>query len=290
MTLRSVFKLLFAALLATLAVAAYAADPDDLENAKDHPEVPRFPGFYISDMRVNDFNEFVFGVKGFDAGRDGKGEKRAGRYTELHYGIKDGAREPSAVELIRNYENAIKKAGGKMVYREQVSGSDGAVFRVPLRNNGERWIQLEYGGAGSRYLLYIIDVEAMQQKLEFSASDMATALGKDGFIALNGILFDTGKATLKDESTAQLDEVATLLKNDAKLKLAIEGHTDNVGDKKANLALSKQRAAAIVTYLTGKGVAGARLQSEGKGDTAPVADNRTEDGRAKNRRVELRKL
>lgn len=290
MNLKSLLKLAAIALLATLAVCARAADPADAENVKDHPDVPRFPGFHIHSGNAKDFEEFVFGTKGFDAGRDGKGERRAGKFLELHYAINDDVRPPSAVELIRNYDNAFKKAGGKLVFREAAAGSDGAVFRVGLPGGGERWVQLEYGSSGRNYALFIVDVAAMEQKLEMTAGDLSAALKKDGFVALHGILFDTGKATLKAESAAQLDEIAGLLKSDAGLKLAVEGHTDNVGDKKANLALSRQRAAAIVTYLGGKGVAAARLQAEGKGDTAPVADNRTEDGRAKNRRVELRKL
>jgi len=92
---------------------------------------------------------------------------------------------------------------------------------------------------------------------------------------------------IKSESTPLPDEVVSLLKHDKALKLSIEGHTDNVGDKRANLLLSKQRAGSVVKYLTGKGIDGKRLKSDGKGDSVPVADNRSESGRAKNRRVEL---
>ena len=151
-------------------------------------------------------------------------------------------------------------------------------------------MQLELGNHASRYAVHVIDLAAMEQKLEFSASEMADAIKANGFVVLQGILFDTGKSSIKPESESLLAEIVAMISSNKQLKLVVEGHTDNVGDKKANLALSKQRAAAIVSYLTGKGIAGARLQSEGKGDSVPVADNRTDQGRAANRRVELRKL
>ena len=87
-----------------------------------------------------------------------------------------------------------------------------------------------------------------------------------------------------------LGEVIALLNRDRGLRLSIEGHTDNVGDKKSNLDLSRRRAESVVNYLSAKGVDAKRLKSDGKGDTIPVADNRSEDGRAKNRRVELVKF
>lgn len=119
---------------------------------------------------------------------------------------------------------------------------------------------------------------------------MAVAINKNGYVALNGILFDTGKAVIKSESTPLLNEVVALLKNNAPLKLSVEGHTDNVGDKRANVELSKKRAASVVKYLTDNGIDGKRLRFAGKGDSMPLADNRSEDGRAKNRRVELVKF
>lgn len=130
----------------------------------------------------------------------------------------------------------------------------------------------------------------MTQKVEFSAGEMADAINKNGHVALNGVLFDTGKAVIKPESAPLLNEVVALLKNDAALKLSVEGHTDNVGDKRANVELSKQRAASVMKYLTDNGIDGKRLKSDGKGDSVPLADNRSEDGRAKNRRVELVKF
>jgi len=127
----------------------------------------------------------------------------------------------------------------------------------------------------------------MVQQVEVTASEMAAALKRDGKIALRGILFDTGKDTLKPESDPVLAEVVALLKGDATLKLSIDGHTDNVGNAKTNLDLSKKRAESVKKYLTGKGVDSARLKTGGCGDTKPVGPNETEEGKAQNRRVEL---
>jgi outer membrane protein OmpA-like peptidoglycan-associated protein len=130
----------------------------------------------------------------------------------------------------------------------------------------------------------------MEQKLEFSSDEMAAAIGKNGFVALNGILFDTGKAAIKPESEALIKEIVALLNKDKSLKLSIVGHTDNAGNKKANLALSKQRAESLVRQLVAAGIDARRLKADGKGDTEPTADNRMDEGRAKNRRVELVKF
>ncbi len=143
------------------------------------------------------------------------------------------------------------------------------------------------GNGGSMMSFHIIEVAGMEQKVEMSASEMLDALNKDGFLALYGILFDTGKDTIKPESEPVLAEIVALLKGNPSLKLSIEGHTDNVGKPESNQALSQRRAESVKKYLVGKGIDGPRLETKGWGDTKPVADNRTEEGRAKNRRVEL---
>jgi len=96
-----------------------------------------------------------------------------------------------------------------------------------------------------------------------------------------------GRATLRPESETVLAQVASLLNDEPDWKMKIEGHTDSTGTKPANQALSQQRAAAVVAWLVKDGIAASRLTAVGMGDTKPVADNSTEDGRARNRRVEL---
>ncbi|HNM32291.1 MAG TPA: OmpA family protein, partial [Chitinophagales bacterium] len=108
--------------------------------------------------------------------------------------------------------------------------------------------------------------------------------------AARAIQFETGKATIKTTSYKILDEVASILKEYPYYDVNVEGNTDNVGKPELNLKLSKERAAAAVAYLVSKGIAPARLISEGYGDTRPIGDNKTAAGRAQNRRVEFKLL
>ena len=113
------------------------------------------------------------------------------------------------------------------------------------------------------------------------------ALSESGRVATHGILFDTGSDNIRAESTPTLKEMVAMLTEHPDLSLTIEGHTDNVGDAQANLALSAKRAAAVKAYLVGKGVSADRLATKGLGATKPVAPNTSAEGRQQNRRVEL---
>ena len=103
----------------------------------------------------------------------------------------------------------------------------------------------------------------------------------------NNILFETGKATLKPESMAEIQKVADYMKKNPQARFEVQGHTDNQGSDKINDPLSQQRAESVVKALEGLGVDGFNLRAVGKGSHVPVADNSTADGRAKNRRVEF---
>ena len=254
------------------------AQPDE-EGTKDHPDIPRFPGYYIHWAAEKEFTTLELPLDDND-----KVLTKEGKLVHVEYRLKDGAKQPGSVELLRNSENAFKKRGGKALYKHDDGSSAIGTFVMPL-GTSERYLLLNVG-PGS-YNLQILDVKAMEQKIEVSASEMRDALDNQGFIALYGILFDTGKDTIKPESAALLAEIVKLLDGTKTLKLAIEGHTDNVGKAAANQTLSKQRAESVKKYLVAKGIAGARLTTAGHGDKKPVADNRTEEGRAKNRRVEL---
>ena len=137
--------------------------------------------------------------------------------------------------------------------------------------------------------LVVVAPDKMEEKMEFvNAADMARALKDTGKIALYGINFDTDKDTLRADSKPTLDEIGRLLTSDPLAKIHIVGHTDAQGAPEYNLDLSRRRAAAVVRTLTTQyGIAATRLDSFGCGLYAPVATNATEEGRAKNRRVEL---
>jgi OOP family OmpA-OmpF porin len=106
-------------------------------------------------------------------------------------------------------------------------------------------------------------------------------------LTLEGVNFDNNKATLKPESFSTLDQAAATLKEWGDVRVEVGGHSDSVGKDSYNLALSQRRAESVRQYLIGKGVAADRLTARGYGETRPVADNATEEGRLKNRRVEL---
>ena len=135
----------------------------------------------------------------------------------------------------------------------------------------------------------IIEVRPMQQNMVVvKADEMAKALTLEGRVALYGIFFDTDRADIKAESKPALAEIATLLKQEPALALHVVGHTDNVGGFDHNLDLSRRRAEAVKTILSNEyGIAAGRLTPNGVAYLAPVAANSTEEGRAKNRRVEL---
>jgi len=135
----------------------------------------------------------------------------------------------------------------------------------------------------------IVEAAPMETRMvTVSASEMARAIETSGSVSLYGIYFDTDSATVKPESEPTLGEIAALLKSQPRLELLVVGHTDNVGTLDHNLDLSRRRAEAVVRALiSGQGVAAGRLTPLGVAFASPKAPNRTEEGRADNRRVEL---
>jgi outer membrane protein OmpA-like peptidoglycan-associated protein len=112
----------------------------------------------------------------------------------------------------------------------------------------------------------------------------------DGKFITYGITFDVGKSVIKPESMGEINRIATLMKENPDLKFSVEGHTDNTGGAAANQTLSEARSKAVMDKLVEMGIAKERLKSAGKGQTAPIADNSSDEGRAKNRRVEFVKI
>ena len=271
--------LVFVCVLGFAAPALSAALQQDTEGSKDHPMVPRIPAYYIQDYEAREFDKHDFPI-----GED-KEQTVEGRYWHIDYWVKEGAKTSSALEISRNYRNAFAAKGGKQVYAD----SDSVNSTFMLKQNGsELWLHVDVSNSGEVYDLYIVEKKLMDQQIELTAAELAKTLNEKGSIALHNILFDTGKATIKPESAKELALVIDVLKADAALKIEVQGHTDNVGAKAANLTLSQQRAEAVRDYLikTG-GIAAARLTAVGFGDTKPVAPNTTDEGKASNRRVEL---
>lgn len=155
-----------------------------------------------------------------------------------------------------------------------------------LAGGKEAVVQVEKGNG--LIWLRIVEKEAMKQYVEADAKAMSGDLASTGHVAVYGIFFDTGSAEVKPESKPALTEIAKLLAQTPALKLEVVGHTDMTGGLDSNMKLSQARAESVVKALTAEhGVAAGRLKPFGVGPLAPVASNDSEEGRAKNRRVEL---
>jgi outer membrane protein OmpA-like peptidoglycan-associated protein len=296
---------------AVFALTAYAQQ--DIEGSKDHPLISRYPGSAITQYRVKDFDEYVLTL-GKLLYREGnlvleKTQQLEGKVTYIEYKT---PKERSVLEIFRNYEMALKKAGFQTLFTcsnkagtcGTGGGGGGAAAEAGLGYYGTGW-ESRYIAAklarpeGDVYValnvmeevthLNVVEVKPMEAGLvTVDAAAMAGDISRTGHVAVYGILFDFNKADVKPESEPALKEIAKLLKQDPKLKLHVVGHTDNVGDLKFNMDLSRRRADAVVKELTTKhGIAAARLRADGVGPLSPVASNKTEEGRAKNRRVEL---
>jgi OOP family OmpA-OmpF porin len=248
----------------------------DVQGSKDHPLVTRMPDYYISKYEVSEFAGFDPTVVG------GKDVHWEGKIYSYGYSRKEDGRPISMLQVVRNYETAIKKAGGKIL------GGDERRVAAEIRKNGlMTGVYVEAFNDGRNYSLTIVESQEMKQEVVADAKVMQNDITNTGRTIIYGIYFDTGSATIKPESEKALVEMVKLLKGSPTLKVYVVGHTDNVGSLDSNLKLSSARAASVVKALVTRGIAAARLQSAGVGPYSPVASNDTDAGKAKNRRVEF---
>jgi len=253
-----------------------AADTD-VKGSADHPLLTRMPDFHISDYKNIDFESHKF------IGQDKKQVSIDGHKYYIEYRLNQGAVEPGELKIRRNIQDALKKVGGNVIFDDNFN----RVSTIVLQKAGnETWVEVR--SFNNMYRLTIVEKAIMQQEVVANAASMGNDINSTGHVALYGIYFDTGKSEIKPESDAVISEIARLLGNNNALKLYVVGHTDNVGSFDLNLKLSKDRAEAVTKVLIDKhGIATDRLKSHGVASLAPVSSNDTEEGRAKNRRVEL---
>jgi OmpA-OmpF porin, OOP family len=268
-----VLRLLLCGLLSLAVRTAYAQD-QDAEGCKDSAMITRMPGSTIHSCENKEFEQAKMPL-GNDKDGNAKEKTVEGEYHYWDYGTREGMSE---IQVFRNFEAALKKDGFTLDFEDSP--------RNITAHKGDIWYMLE--NSGSYYYQTIVTEKQMQQ--EVTADSLADEINKSGHVAVYGIHFDTGKATIQPDSETILEQIVQLLQQHADLKLRVEGHTDSQGNAAANQALSEKRAQAVVAWLTGKGINASRLAAKGFGATKPVADNGTEDGRAKNRRVELVKM
>jgi len=319
-------------LAATMFLIPCVYAQQDVASSKDHPLISRYSGSYILGHEQRDYDEFLLPLgkqvrSPLEPNALVKSQRIEGRFTRIIYVAPAGR---SSLEVFRNYESAMTKAGfaklfscsgdecGKgfhqvlyplnrrMTNRGQISEytfvfpKDQRYLAAKLsRPEGDVYVSLyavietstNFKETQDRplVLLEITETKAMEGGLvTVDAAAMARDIEKTGHVAIYGVYFDTNKADIKPESQTALQEMGKFLKTDPKLRVHIIGHTDNVGNLPYNLTLSQQRADAVVKALVAQyKISQDRLSAKGIASFSPVASNRTDAGRAKNRRVEL---
>jgi len=259
-----------------------------------------------------------------DAFKYEKSKTVEGEVTRILY---LASKDASVAEVFRNYERNLKRKGFETIYSCKSSGNEPCgswmagmknfqpelashaynfmgenryISMVKRDPKGDEYVSLLVYDYGFDYYtdryrhpmaqLDVIRAEPLDdsQIQVLAAKALSGAIAETGHVALHGIYFDTDSAVLKPESKAALNEIGKLLGQEPGLKLFVVGHTDNTGAFAHNMDLSKRRAAAVAVALAkAYGVAQDRLSAHGVGQLAPVAPNTTEEGRARNRRVEL---
>ena len=254
-------------LIITVIIFCSISLPQDIEGSKDHPMFNRLSGFYITEYSAEDFGTHQFYYRDKDEVVDGK-------KTYISY-VSD--KEVGALKIIRNFSNAIKKIGGQ-AFEE----GENRVVLILKKGNAETWAEVY--SYNDSYNLMIVEKGEVEQ--EITANAILEELNKTGKAILY-INFDSGKSTIKNESMPVVEQIIEMMNQAPDIQISIEGHTDNDGSNESNLKLSEARAKAVVEAITKGGIDAARLSATGFGEEKPIADNNTEEGKSKNRRVEL---
>lgn len=275
-----------AAVTILLATGTARADADSCDGCKDLPYLTRMPNYHITSYDESQFNSQVI--------YDGKALKTfEGHRIVMDYGLDEGKVRASTLQILRNYGNAFKKVGALAFQGECKGDACGdwngwTIVSGKLTYKGKpTWVMVEPHDDGNWYKVYAVEIEEMKQEVEaVSAGEMQTALESAGRIALY-VQFETDKAALLPDAAPTIEQIVKLLEGNPDLVLSIEGHTDNTGDKALAQKLSENRAKAVQAAIVKAGVDKARLKTKGWGQAKPIADNGSDEGRAKNRRVEL---
>ena len=250
----------------TLTLVAPGPDPEQIDPAKG--EFPYLTGLPGSKLTGGSLETRPFTVPVENASQP---EVVATGSIHKSYTPPDGL---TNALFMAEYPAALTKAGWVIV--RQSSSADAAILAHYSQRGRNLWAYLHLGG--NRMDFSVADA---------GARDLAKTLSADCHVAIYGVLFDFNKATLQTASEPVLQQVLAVLNKNTTLNIEVQGHTDNVGGDTYNQTLSESRAAAVRTWLTQHGIAASRLTAKGYGMTKPVADNRTDEGRAKNRRVEI---
>jgi len=319
MGMKKRFFILFCAVF-VLASASYVGA--DVRGSSDHPIISRYPESRIMYYVQRDYDEYRLLVEKKEGDEEFGVINLEGKVTQITYRAPE---ERSTLEIFRNYESALKQAGFTFITQGAKSdfGSEwlrsfaraasrapkdtiGADLGARLNRADYRYLAAKQKRAqGDVYVSVcaalgwfqkfpIVQVDIIEEKamdiglIKADADALEREIERTGTAPVYDIYFDRGKADVKPESEDAFRETAKLLKKNPDMKLYIAGHTDNTGSFDFNMELSKARAAAVVKKLVSDyNIDNDRLYPVGVGPVSPVLSNRTPEGRAKNRRVEL---
>lgn len=319
-------RLLGAAAMLGAAATVAAAPTPDRAGGKDHPLVSRYEGSILYDYGVNALapaqvverdktgpvlrsvegrlnNRLYWGPKDTAAlaiFRNYQQALQAAGFETLFSCETPECEKLRIQRMVGTFPRDAKWVKGDPLVNIFNSGNQGDFHYISARKQagpGYTYVQVALSapvGSGDRagrvrqFIQVIEPAQAEMGKVTVDAKAIGAGLQRDGKIALYGVNFDTNKAVLRADSEAQLQSMADALKAQLGMKVLIVGHTDNQGDIDANLALSQKRAQAVVAALSGKyGIPASQLSARGVSSFAPVSTNASDEGRARNRRVEM---
>jgi len=250
----------------------------DAKGCKDSSVLTRLEGCFIRACTLNDYN-----VHAMPIGKSNKVQNVEGAYEKVEFLCPAGT---SSLQAYRNAENALKAKGYEVVFVDNYGNNSRFTFTA---RQGPQW--LTFYSDRRDYRIITVKEKVMEQQMQANtAAGWGEQINQTGRATIYGINFDTGKAAIKPDSETVLKELLGLLQKQPESSFAVAGHTDNVGPDSVNVPLSQQRAEAVIGWLSAKGIDRWRMVPAGFGSKKPLADNGSEDGRAKNRRVDLVKL
>lgn len=279
---------------------------EDVPDSKDHPIISRYLGSKIIHYERKKFDRYSLLTGPVKDIKNAPTMRLEGTVTKITY---RAPKDRSVFEVYKNYELALEKADFEAIYQgegNEVRNVGTFLSKVNREHTGGFWegdryylsakstdnkfyisLYVKYYPDGPLTVLAVVEPKTMETEL-VTVRMMKDQIAKTGKVAIYGIYFDFDSAEIKKESRPTIDEIAKLLKDNPDLKLFVVGHTDNTGELDYNMNLSKRRAEAVVRDLIENyGIKKERLKAMGVGPLSPRDSNKTEEGRAKNRRVEL---
>lgn len=302
-----------------------SAHENDVEGAKDHPLISRFPGSIIRFYETETSTKYILPT-GEDVGERNEegemidGKEIVGDVTRITY---EAPEDTSTLEIYSNYESALEKAGFDIIlsgdreklgwfwtislYNRDINPLPGEAHRLTISEEDFYYLSAELTEENEEFTDIYVSLSAAKDDngvgiqldiieeappaedlIEVNLDNLAREIEEKGSVSIHNIYFETGKAELQPESEEALKAIADLLNQNSDLELYVVGHTDNQGSLEFNMDLSASRAEAVVNELANKyDIEQDRLKPQGVAFLAPKASNNTEEGRAFNRRVEL---